>query len=480
MPATRNATAPVTPKRQRAPSNRARKPSTKALRQNEDDDSDLETITLPTDVDGSWTPRYRGAQEANGATALGAPYLGTPSRAEVRGRPREHEKRRNDNTARVGNKETTRFEFASGGEGRGTGFDELASLILNLKKTITQQTNVIEKQNDTIEVIRADLAEIKEEQQQLVRQNAELQEQVYSLQSQVSTLTASPPTPSWAAVAGQRSKGGPTQLTQNATASTNDNFARRLPSPPATIDGLYCVIDTSKVAEEDTGKTSPGAIRTIIEKEIRATNGQDNWRCRAVTRETKNTSRVKIACRDETEQQMIRQAAETKLASGIRVLRDELYPIKVDSVNRLAVLDERGEIRMGTAEALGRENETTVAKMAWLSNKDVAKAYGSMVVYLTKASDARRLLTEGYFHVAGESGYSRIFERRLRPEQCFNCQELGHKAFQCKSAQKCVRYADGGHRHSECTETVLKCVPCGGPHESFSRNCRKLYPSQHE
>jgi hypothetical protein len=25
-----------------------------------------------------------------------------------------------------------------------------------------------------------------------------------------------------------------------------------------------------------------------------------------------------------------------------------------------------------------------------------------------------------------------------------------------------------------------KCVPCGGPHESYSRNCRKLYPSQHE
>jgi hypothetical protein len=202
--------------------------------------------------------------------------LGTPSRAEARGRPREHEKRRNDNTARVGNKETTRFGFASEGEGRGTGFDELASLILNLKKTITQQTSVIKKQNDTIEFIRADLAEIKEEQQQLVRQNAVLQEQVDSLQSQVSTLTASPPTPSWAAVAGQRSKGGPTQLTQNATASTNNNFTRRLPSPPATIDGLYCVINTSKVAEEDTGKISPGAIRTIIEKEIRATNGQDN------------------------------------------------------------------------------------------------------------------------------------------------------------------------------------------------------------
>jgi hypothetical protein len=82
--------------------------------------------------------------------------------------------------------------------------------------------------------------------------------------------------------------------------------------------------------------------------------------------------------------------------------------------------------------------------------------------------------------LAGESGYAGVFERRPRPEQCFNCQELGHKAFQCKNAQKCARCAGGGHRHSECTETVLKCVPCGGPHESFSRNCRKLYPSQHE
>jgi flagellar biosynthesis chaperone FliJ len=48
-------------------------------------------------------------------------------------------------------------------------------LILNLEKTITQQTSLIEKQTNTIEVIRSDLAEIKEEQQNLTRQNAELQ-----------------------------------------------------------------------------------------------------------------------------------------------------------------------------------------------------------------------------------------------------------------------------------------------------------------
>ena len=39
--------------------------------------------------------------------------------------------------------------------------------------------------------------------------------------------------------------------------------------------------------------------------------------------------------------------------------------------------------------------------------------------------------------------------------------------------------ADLAHMGKE-LEAVVKCVPCGGPHESFSRNCRKLYPSQHE
>ena len=34
-----------------------------------------------------------------------------------------------------------------------------------------------------------------------------------------------------------------------------------------------------------------------------------------------------------------------------------------------------------------------------------------MVVYVTKGSDARRLLTEGFFYVAGESGYTGVFER---------------------------------------------------------------------
>lgn len=45
------------------------------------------------------------------------------------------------------------------------------------------------------------------------------------------------------------------------------------------------------------------------------------------------------------------------------MLRDKLYPIKVDSVKRTIVLDKNDKILIGAAVALGEENETTIAKI---------------------------------------------------------------------------------------------------------------------
>jgi hypothetical protein len=41
---------------------------------------------------------------------------------------------------------------------------------------------------------------------------------------------------------------------------------------------------------------------------------------------------------------LVKKVVETKVRAGARVLYDELYPVKVDSVNRTAVLDENGDI----------------------------------------------------------------------------------------------------------------------------------------
>src|SRR4051794_28599075 len=99
-------------------------------------------------------------------------------------------------------------------------------------------------------------------------------------------------------------------------------------------------------------------------------NEQDNaaWRCRAVTLDPKNPHRVRIACKDEAEHKAVKQAVEANQVKGARIFRDDLYPIRVGSVNRTAVLDETGKIRTGATEALSEENNTQVAKIAWLSN----------------------------------------------------------------------------------------------------------------
>lgn len=186
--------------------------------------------------------------------------------------------------------------------------------------------------------------------------------------------------------------------------------------------------------------------------------------------------RVKVICRDEAELQRVKEAAQKTAVVGARVMRGQLYAVKVDNVNRMAVLDGEGNVLPGAAEALGAENNVTIAKIAWLSNKETGKAYGSMVVYVTKAPDAKRLLDDQYFDLAGESACTNVFEPRKGPVRCYNCQEIGHKAFSCKKPQTCGRCAQPGHHHKECQAVEPKCVLCGGPHESTSWNCRVRNP----
>jgi hypothetical protein len=63
--------------------------------------------------------------------------------------------------------------------------------------------------------------------------------------------------------------------------------------------------------------------------------------------------------------------------------------MKVDNVNRIAVLDERNKVQVEITEMLSPENDTEVIKIVWLSKRDIPKAYGLMVVYLKKRLEAR-------------------------------------------------------------------------------------------
>lgn len=102
--------------------------------------------------------------------------------------------------------------------------------------------------------------------------------------------------PSYADVARTPPLSHPSNIRTLSTLNTN---------PTTPTDTLYCTIDTSKLAETENERTSAGSIRAAVETEIRVTEDHSHWRCRAVTVDPKNTNRIRIACRDEAEHQLV-------------------------------------------------------------------------------------------------------------------------------------------------------------------------------
>jgi predicted RecB family endonuclease len=91
------------------------------------------------------------------------------------------------------------IEFPSLDDGKRITNQMIASLVISLRKAVTQQTSIIK-------AARAEIQEIKTEQKALKEQNTELQEEVQTLRAQIETQgTANPPPKSWAEVAATNS-----------------------------------------------------------------------------------------------------------------------------------------------------------------------------------------------------------------------------------------------------------------------------------
>ncbi|KAJ6437636.1 endonuclease/exonuclease/phosphatase [Purpureocillium lavendulum] len=336
-----------------------------------------------------------------------------------------------------------RTAASSGGDGRAMLQRVLELLeasrteMKEMRQIITEQFETIKKQQNLIEELQQQGKGTKREVHDAREELRDAQEQLRQAVGQLEAITArvtESPQPSYADIA----RSGPSSQPSNIRTLSTSNT-----SPSNFTDTFYCTTDTSRVEDGRNDQATAGAIRSMAEEEIRAEQGRSNWRCRAVIKDPKKPNRVKIACQDEAKQNMVKRIVEAKLPQGARVLRDKLYPVKVDHVNQVAVLVDSDDIRPGAAEAFGKESDTQIAKIAWLSKRDVPKAYGSMVVYLSKGSDAQRL-SEGFVYAGGESGYTGVFERRPRPDQCYNCQQIGHKAFQCNRNQTCGKFEIAG------------------------------------
>jgi hypothetical protein len=366
------------------------------------------------------------------------------------------------------------IEVTTADKSNASAIDSSANMTALLLELIKFQKQQFEELNAGLTTVKAELATMKMELAETKRQVAD---QAIAIQTLMTLVQAQPASvqipsgasPTYAAIARTPPDSRPSNLSSPTSAPT---------LPSRLTDTLYCTVDISRVEEKEKERAGPGSIRDNIEREIRAAEGRESWKCIATTRDPRNHERIRITARNEDELRLIKEAAQKTAKPGTRVMRDQLYPIKIDNANRAAILNQDGTVRPEAAEAFGKENEVNIAKIAWLSRKDIPKAYGSMVIYVTKGSDVTHLLQEQYFHIAGESAYTSVYEPRSGPIQCYKCQRIGHKAFKCDNPQKCGKCAKEGHHHTECIETIPKCTLCQGPHESFSRNCKILHPSR--
>ncbi|EXK77636.1 hypothetical protein FOQG_17656 [Fusarium oxysporum f. sp. raphani 54005] len=127
------------------------------------------------------------------------------------------------------------------------------------------------------------------------------------------------------------------------------------PTPPLSSPGqdLFCTIDISGAGDSDSIKAQIGEVRQVIEAAVRTRKKDERWRCAAVIRGARNTNIIKVICRNEAELHMVREAALGADMRGAKILKQRLYPVKVNGANRSAVLDSIDNLLAGVTEEFG-------------------------------------------------------------------------------------------------------------------------------
>jgi len=82
-----------------------------------------------------------------------------------------------------------------------------------------------------------------------------------------------------------------------------------------------------------------------------------------VTRDIKNHNYIQIIGRDVQKTKMIKEVIKKIIISDLKVLRDQLYFIKVNNIYRDDVLSIKKLLLLEIIESLKKKNEILVTKM---------------------------------------------------------------------------------------------------------------------
>jgi hypothetical protein len=124
---------------------------------------------------------------------------------------------------------------------------------------------------------------------------------------------------------------------------------------------LYSTIDRSRVGDEDKSMAQPGAVRKV--RTVRRTR-EPALRCADQRRQEYRTHQGSMQRRSGPSAD---QGRGSKDRAGAPVLRDQIYPVKVDNASRVAVLNQEGKVLPGAAEVLAKKMRSVLPELCGLA-----------------------------------------------------------------------------------------------------------------
>jgi hypothetical protein len=328
----------------------------------------------------------------------------------------------------------------------------------------------IQKLERSYETLQHQNEEMQRQNEEMKRQNKELREDVKRLQEQVTAIseagspprsnTTSPATlnRSWSSLF----KGRPS-ISPNSSASQNQT------PEPKELPGVNIDLSRTRVT------LNVNDMQEVKNRILTAFQGHQptrEIRPTSIIKTNRDLQRIRVVFKSKEEAETARkhpQWLESHFPGG-RLRGEPWYPIKVDRVDRLNIMNENQmQLKEGLEQELGKENGVTITKISTLGKPVAHKLYCSIVVYLKEKKDAERLLNARIMNVFGEGAFTSQYEYRPRVTRCFNCQEYGHQAFRCNKPQRCVDCSVQGH--PSCGIENPRCAACKGPHRADDRGC---------
>ena len=196
---------------------------------------------------------------------------------------------------------------------------------------LSQQVAEVSQQNNGMAL---SLAEARKEIAEVHKENAELRKLIEDLEVQMHQIREQRVTEAGIYL---------NAAMRGAKTTTPEGLTHRLSLPLPRAEELFYTIDISRAEGGERAMNIP-ELRQRIENEIQKSENK-TFQCKAVVKDQRTPYRVRILCRSEEELDVVKKAATEVTTEGVRILRDQLYPVKVNNARANAVLQPDGTIQ---------------------------------------------------------------------------------------------------------------------------------------